>query len=67
MLLFFGWLSLLLVLACGPAAASPTAEFDIPYQLRVLPDGAVLEVSGSFSWALPQNFQAVWPPRPASA
>jgi membrane-bound ClpP family serine protease len=36
----------------------PTAEFDIPYQLRLLADGTVLEVSGSFSWALPQTFQA---------
>jgi hypothetical protein len=38
--------------------ASPTAEFDIPYQVRVLSGGAVLEISGSFSWALPQNVQA---------
>ena len=37
---------------------SPTAEFDIPYQLRLLADGTILEVSGSFSWALPQTFQA---------
>ena len=41
------------------AAPSPTAEFDIPYQLRVLSDGTVLELSGSFSWALPQNVQAI--------
>jgi hypothetical protein len=40
------------------APSSPTADFDIPYQLRLLSDGTVLEVSGSFSWALPQNFQA---------
>ena len=32
---------------------------DIPYQLRVVNDGSVLELSGSFSWALPQSFQAV--------
>jgi hypothetical protein len=36
----------------------PTAEFDIPYQIRVLQEGIVLEISGSFSWALPQTFQA---------
>jgi hypothetical protein len=40
------------------AAPSPTAEFDIPYQLRLLADGTVLEISGSISWALPQTFQA---------
>jgi membrane-bound ClpP family serine protease len=53
-----------LVCVCAtpaPTNATPsptTAEFDIPYQLRLLADGTVLEVSGSFSWALPQNFQA---------
>jgi hypothetical protein len=53
--------AIIFALACGPAgAAQPlTAEFDIPYELRVLTGGAVMEVSGSFSWALPQNFQAV--------
>src|SRR4051812_46095435 len=40
------------------AEASPTAEFDTPYQVRVVSGGAVLEISGSFSWALPQNVQA---------
>jgi hypothetical protein len=54
----------LALLAClawvtADAAPSPTTEFDIPYQLRVESDSAVLEVSGSFSWALPQNVQAV--------
>jgi hypothetical protein len=39
-------------------APPPSAEFDIPYQLRLLADGTVLELSGSFSWALPQTFQA---------
>jgi hypothetical protein len=53
----------LVTLACATfapvdATPSPTAEFDIPYQVRLLSDGTVLEVSGSFSWALPQNFQA---------
>jgi hypothetical protein len=51
------WLAL--VSTAAGAAPSPTSEFDSPYQLRVLSDGTVLEVSGSFSWALPQNFQAV--------
>jgi hypothetical protein len=48
-------------LFCGPTGAVPsaTAEFDIPYQIRVLSHGTVLELSGSFSWAVPQNFQAV--------
>ena len=62
-----GWLLALIVLATPALAtralasppASPTAEFDIPYQLRLLSDATVLELSGSFSWALPQNFQAV--------
>jgi hypothetical protein len=55
MLTFVGWLT------CGVALAelSPTVEFDIPYQVRVLAGGTVLEVSGSFSWALPQNVQAM--------
>ena len=51
------WLAL--VSTAAGAVPSPTSEFDSPYQLRVLSDGTVLEVSGSFSWALPQNFQAV--------
>lgn len=56
-----GTLILVAWLVCGPtgAAPSPTAEFDIPYQLRVLSSGTVLELSGSFSWALPQNLEAV--------
>ena len=54
-------LALVAWLACGIAIAvpSPTAEFDIPYQIRVESEGTILEVSGSFSWALPQNVQAV--------
>ena len=48
-----------LTLGLGGAAPSPTAEFDSPYAFRLLADGAIIEVSGSFSWALPQNFQAV--------
>lgn len=42
----------------GRADPLPTAEFDIPYQLRLLASGTILEISGSFSWALPQTFQA---------
>jgi hypothetical protein len=48
-----------LLLSSPLVAATPSAEFDIPYQLRVVNDGSVLELSGSFSWALPQSFQAV--------
>jgi hypothetical protein len=56
-----GMLALVVSLACcfARAAPPPTTEFDIPYQVRVLSDGTVLEVSGSFSWALPQNVQAI--------
>jgi hypothetical protein len=48
-----------LLLASPGAVAAPSAEFDIPYQLRLSDNGSVLEFSGSFSWALPQSFQAV--------
>jgi membrane-bound ClpP family serine protease len=42
------------------AAAAPlSTEFDTPFQVRVLPDATVVEISGSFSWALPQNLEAV--------
>jgi hypothetical protein len=52
------------VVACltitgASAMVSPTVEFDTPYQVRVVADGLVLEISGSFSWALPQNVQAM--------
>jgi hypothetical protein len=47
------------------AATSPSAEFEIPYQLRVSDDGSVLELSGSFSWALPQSLLAVLASAPA--
>ena len=61
LLSFRGRTACLLALACmlGAAVPAPSAEFDSPYELRVLSDGAVLEVSGSFSWALPQALQAV--------
>jgi hypothetical protein len=39
--------------------SSPAAEFGAPYAIRVLQDGSVVEISGSFSWALPQNFMAI--------
>nr|WP_294555198.1 hypothetical protein [uncultured Rhodopila sp.] len=57
----FGLLTVLVWLACGQARAElpPTTEFDSPYQLRVESNGTVLEISGSFSWAVPQNVQAV--------
>jgi hypothetical protein len=42
-----------------PAPVSPTVEFGSPYAIRVLRGGGVVEVSGSFSWAVPQNFLAV--------
>ena len=54
------WLCFFTGLASLPvrAAQPPTAEFDIPYQLRASASGTILEISGSFSWALPQTFQA---------
>jgi hypothetical protein len=55
MLTLVGWLASGVVQAALPLAT----EFDIPYQVRVNSDGTVLEVSGSFSWALPQNIQAI--------
>lgn len=60
-LAMLAWFVPLLVPGDGAAAAPlpPTAEFDIPYELRVLGDGKTLELSGSFSWAVPQNFQAM--------
>ena len=39
--------------------SSPAAEFGAPYDIRVLPGGNVIEISGSFSWAVPQNFVAL--------
>jgi hypothetical protein len=44
--------------ALADVTPSLTTEFDVPYQLRLSPDGTVLELSGSFSWALPQNLAA---------
>jgi hypothetical protein len=51
-------LLLVWLIAAGRAAASPTAEFEAPYAIRVMPGGSAVEVSGSFSWAVPQNLMA---------
>jgi hypothetical protein len=51
-------LLLIWLIATRSAVASPTAEFEAPYAIRVMPGGAVVEVSGSFSWAVPQNLIA---------
>ena len=62
MLFGCGMLTLVVWLAGSHVGAAPlpTAEFDVPVQvLRVLSNGTVLELSGSFSWALPQNVQAI--------
>ena len=54
-----------LAAACLPgrfaraAELPPTAEFETPYAVRVLPGGRVVEIAGSFSWAVPQAFMAV--------
>jgi hypothetical protein len=44
---------------------TPTSEFDIPYQISLLDGGAVMRISGSYSWALPQNLLAVLVSAPA--
>jgi membrane-bound ClpP family serine protease len=41
-----------------PTAPLPTAEFDAPYAIDVLSGGEIIQISGSFSWAMPQNFIA---------
>src|SRR6185312_14291726 len=55
LLLLIVWL----IRACTSFGFAQTTEFDIPYGLRLVADGTVLELSGSFSWALPQNLEAV--------
>jgi hypothetical protein len=40
-------------------SSTPEAEFGAPYAIQVLPGGEELEISGSFSRAVPQNFIAV--------
>lgn len=49
----------LTALVCIPArlAQTATVEFDNPYQFHLLSGGEVLEMSGTFSWSVPQNFQ----------
>ena len=44
----------LAVLSPGPVCAA-TFEFEGPYAIRVTHQGLALEVSGTFSWALPQQ------------
>ena len=41
-------------LAPGPTSGA-TFEFEGPYAIRVLNEGLGLEISGTFSWALPQQ------------
>ena len=53
MLWFVLWM-----LTASASMASPTAEFEAPYAIRIMPGGEVIEVSGSFSWAVPQNLMA---------
>jgi hypothetical protein len=67
MLLHRGSFLLVIWLVCCQmtAAFSQTTEFDIPYLLRVVSDGTVLELSGSFSWALPQSLEAALAGAPA--
>jgi hypothetical protein len=59
MICFALLLAFRLVPACAGAFSAPTAEFDTPYQVKLSPDGETVEISGSFSWALPQNLQAL--------
>lgn len=67
--LFLSLIVFLVALLAGPARANdlpviyegapPEAEFDAPYAIRVLPGGSEVEISGSFSRAVPQSFAAV--------
>lgn len=72
------WIAIicLLSLAVQPAEAAgqrdtrwnvtqPTAEFGIPYSLKLQPAGDVIELSGSFSWAVPQSLTAILSQAPA--
>ena len=51
-----------------PAAAgpSPTAEFEAPYAIGILAGGETVEITGSFSWAMPQAFGAVLAQAPSA-
>jgi Clp protease len=44
----------LVLMTPGPARAE-TFEFEGPYAVRVLHQGSEIEISGTFSWALPQQ------------
>jgi hypothetical protein len=69
-LLRAGWLALVVVFSGLVAARAddlpvvyhgptlPEAEFGAPYAIRVLPDGTVVEISGSFSAAMVPDFVA---------
>jgi hypothetical protein len=61
---FIRWckrLAVLLALTLTTAGEKlpPSVEFGTPYQLRIISDGTVLELSGSISWAVPQNLQVM--------
>ena len=45
--------------ATAALAVSPMLEFETPYAISVLPGGDTIEITGSFSRAVPQNFSAV--------
>jgi hypothetical protein len=62
-----GLLLFALLLAARPAAAgdSMALEFGVPFQLRLTPDRAVLEVFGSFTPQMPQDLEAVLSQNPA--
>ena len=64
---FKGWwcrpeprcLLIITVLALSaPAARGATFEFEGPYVVRVLQQGRAIQISGTFSWALPQQVGA---------
>jgi hypothetical protein len=42
-----------------PTSAATTYEFEGPYTVRVVAQGLALEISGTFSWALPQQVGVV--------
>jgi membrane-bound ClpP family serine protease len=47
-------IAVLALLSPRPTSAA-TSEFEGPYAVRVLRQGLALEISGNFSWALPQQ------------
>ncbi|WP_158931907.1 hypothetical protein [Acidisphaera sp. S103] len=67
--LLLSCMALVAILVAGPARANdlpvvyegapPETEFNAPYAIRVLPGGAEVEISGSFSQAVPGDFAAV--------